>query len=378
MNSQMGRSVAVGLAESSENFAETKRPRFWLLTLLTLLISTGVRSIAQTSSAIPGIAVGQTIPTIEAPDQNGRLQTFDTLKGKNGLLLLFSRSADWCPYCKMHLLQLEQAKERFAKKGIRVASITYDSEAILKEFSIRKGITYPMLSDGGSKIIRSFGILNPEGKGFAAGIPYPGIYLVSPEGKVENRFFESQYSDRFTPNDVYAAIFGMAPSNAHQAPPVRAPHVTIQLSQSDTTVGAGSRIKLLVNVEPAPHVHLYAPGAEKNGYKVIKLDLDTSSDFRAEPMHYPPGTPFTFVALKETVPIYSKPALLTQDVVVAATKEFNSSIGTGKTIHIVGKLLYQACDDHQCYSPVQQSVSWNVQVLPLDRVRSPEAIQHKD
>jgi hypothetical protein len=71
---------------------------------------------------------------------------------------------------------------------------------------------------------------------------------------------------------------------------VRAPHVTIQLSQSDTTVGAGSRIKLLVNVEPAPHVHLYAPGAEKNGYKVIKLDLDTSSDFRAEPMHYPPGT----------------------------------------------------------------------------------------
>jgi hypothetical protein len=70
--------------------------------------------------------------------------------------------------------------------------------------------------------------------------------------------------------------------------------------------------------------------------------------------------------------------LLTQDVVVAATKEFNSSIGTGKTIHVVGKLLYQACDDHQCYSPIEQSVSWNVQVLPFDRVRSPEAIQHKD
>jgi hypothetical protein len=105
MNSQMGRSVAVGLAESSANLAGTNRPRLWLLTLLTLLIS-GVPSIAQTSSAIPGFAVGQTIPTIEALDKNGHLQTFDTLKGKNGLLLLFSRSADWLPYCKMHLLQV--------------------------------------------------------------------------------------------------------------------------------------------------------------------------------------------------------------------------------------------------------------------------------
>lgn len=42
-----------------------------------------------------GPAVGQKIPLFEAVDQNGRRQTFESLKGPNGLLLLFHRSADW-------------------------------------------------------------------------------------------------------------------------------------------------------------------------------------------------------------------------------------------------------------------------------------------
>lgn len=42
-----------------------------------------------------GPAVGERIPDFEAADQSGRRQTFETLKGRNGLLLLISRSADW-------------------------------------------------------------------------------------------------------------------------------------------------------------------------------------------------------------------------------------------------------------------------------------------
>ena len=349
-----------------------------MFAVLITLFSLGVPLNAQTAPSIPGIAVRQTIPAINVSDQNSQLQTFSSLTGRQGLLLLFSRSADWCPYCKMHLVQLEQAKSHLEAKGIRVASITYDSQAILKDFSARKGITYPMLSDTDSKIIRAFGILNPEGKGFAAGIPYPGIYLISHDGKVQKRFFESQYSDRFTPNDIYAEIFGTAPESTQKQPRVEASHVAIQVSQSDETAGAGSRIKLLVKIDPAPHVHLYAPGAEKNGYKVVKLELSGSPDFRVEPMTYALGKLYTFAALHETVPVYSEPTVLSQDIVVAATRDFVGSIGTGRTMRIEGKLLYQACNDHECFAPVQQPVSWDVKVLPFDRVRSPEALRHKD
>ncbi len=51
------------------------------------------------ASAEEGIAtgpdVGTKIPDITAPDQYGKVRTFESLRGPEGLLLLFHRSADW-------------------------------------------------------------------------------------------------------------------------------------------------------------------------------------------------------------------------------------------------------------------------------------------
>ena len=42
-----------------------------------------------------GLAVGQKAPAFSIRDQFGRVQSLDTLKGTNGTVLLFFRSADW-------------------------------------------------------------------------------------------------------------------------------------------------------------------------------------------------------------------------------------------------------------------------------------------
>ena len=42
-----------------------------------------------------GLSVGQMAPGFSVPDQFGNPQSLDTLKGKNGTVLLFFRSADW-------------------------------------------------------------------------------------------------------------------------------------------------------------------------------------------------------------------------------------------------------------------------------------------
>jgi hypothetical protein len=42
-----------------------------------------------------GLGVGQKAPAFSIHDQFGRVQTLDTLKGTNGTVLLFFRSADW-------------------------------------------------------------------------------------------------------------------------------------------------------------------------------------------------------------------------------------------------------------------------------------------
>ena len=42
-----------------------------------------------------GIAVGQKIPAFSIPDQNGKPQSFDSIKGPNGAAIYFMRSVDW-------------------------------------------------------------------------------------------------------------------------------------------------------------------------------------------------------------------------------------------------------------------------------------------
>jgi cytochrome oxidase Cu insertion factor (SCO1/SenC/PrrC family) len=51
--------------------------------------------VASTELMSIGLAVGQKAPPFSLRDQTGKVQTLDTLKGTNGTVLLFFRSADW-------------------------------------------------------------------------------------------------------------------------------------------------------------------------------------------------------------------------------------------------------------------------------------------
>src|ERR1022692_867047 len=93
--------------------------------------------------------------------------------------------------------------------GLGIASISYDSAALLKNFADRKGINYPLLSDPDSKVIRAFGILNdnvPKDQP-VFGIPFPGLYLIDRRGVVEAKYFEDDHRERFTAASVLVHEF---------------------------------------------------------------------------------------------------------------------------------------------------------------------------
>ena len=48
-----------------------------------------------TAAGKTGPDVGEKIPTFEVRDIDGNVRDFENLKGPNGLVLLFVRSADW-------------------------------------------------------------------------------------------------------------------------------------------------------------------------------------------------------------------------------------------------------------------------------------------
>jgi len=50
---------------------------------------------AQNEGATTGIAIGQIAPAFELKDQHGCSRTLKSLMGPKGVLLVFTRSADW-------------------------------------------------------------------------------------------------------------------------------------------------------------------------------------------------------------------------------------------------------------------------------------------
>src|ERR1700722_5761552 len=339
--------------------------RVWLLSLLfgNVFLSS---ALAQT---ITGLQPGVKAPEISLSDQTGKPQNLGTLTGPNGLLLLFFRSADWCPFCKGQLVDLERAQKLFAAKGIQVAGVSYDSPQVLAEFSRRKSITYPLLSDKGSKLIDAFGIRNVEATGAQAGIPVPGYYLIDKQGVIKQRFFEDGYINRLTANDVYQNIFGdvALPQPLRSLP---SPHVVLTTMQSDKEVTPGELVRLVVTITPDQDTHIYAPGAEKDHYIVASLTLDPSNLYSVQPTIYPKAEMMHFPESNETEPVYTGRTDLDTSVAATVNKETLAIFAKDPALHITGSLEYQACTSKVCFPRVKVPLSWTVQLTQLDRVRA--------
>lgn len=95
-------------------------------------------------------------------------------------------------------MQLSEVSNQFTSIGVEILTVTYDSNEDAKVFFDQRNLTFPILFDDQSKVIKQLGILNPgpkPGDRFY-GIPYPGIFLVDSDGVIRAKFAEESYRDR--------------------------------------------------------------------------------------------------------------------------------------------------------------------------------------
>src|SRR5437660_10782181 len=121
-----------------------------LTAILVSVVFFGATSFAEDL----GPAVGTKAPDIGTRlDQSGKPHQLSDLMGRNGLVLFFFRSADWCPFCQAQLIDLNGGVAAIEKRGYRVAGLSYDSPEILETFTAKRHLTYTLLSDPKSEII---------------------------------------------------------------------------------------------------------------------------------------------------------------------------------------------------------------------------------
>ena len=291
-------------------------------------------------------------------------------------------------------MELQDQLETLKEQGLGVAAISYDSVEVLSDFAQRRGITFPLLADDDSSVITEFGILNTvaaEGVGdnaddpdvqadvakyvsaFGAnpmivGTPYPGTFMIDGDGKVTSRFFEEFYRERNTTTNVMLKLgMGLSPIAAVEG---ETAHLKFTAYPSNTSVTVGTRFSLALDVTPGPKMHVYAPGAEEKGYKVIGFNLDQPEIARIEPVSYPESEIYYFEPLDEHVPVYQEKFTILQEVVMNGDARAEEVMSTMDALTLTGTLYYQACDDAICFLPQSIPVSFTVDLEMPDRQRA--------
>lgn len=186
--------------------------------MLTGLVATADDHGDATSNMIC-VEAGTEAPAIAALTASGDPVDLSGITGEKGAVLVFSRSLDWCPYCKAQALELETVKADLEAEGWTLNLITYDSPAILADFAEEKALTYTFLSDTGSATIDAFGLRNaemPAGSRFD-GVPHPAIVYIKANGEVAGVQKEEGYKTR-PPTEGIPQLVSLINQGAPSAP----------------------------------------------------------------------------------------------------------------------------------------------------------------
>jgi hypothetical protein len=264
-------------------------------------------------------------------------------------------------------VELQGRLETLKREGLGLVAVSYDPVPVLAEFAKRRGITFPLLSDAGSAIIRQYGLLNTAVAASSPqyGVPFPGTFIVDAKGTVTSRHFETAYQER----DTITSILVKRGANLElPATTIRATHISLTTYATDRVAAPGTHFSVVMDVVPGPKIHVYAPGV--TGYKPIAIEVHPQPGLVVRGAQFPKAGDYFFKPLNEHVAVYQKPFRIVQDLEIDPSPQAAAALKHRTEMTITGSLTYQACDDKVCFTPQSLPLAWTIGLRGLDRERA--------
>lgn len=199
-----------------------------------------------------------------------------------------------------------------------------------------------MLSDKGSRVIREFGILNtnvPPGHPFY-GIPFPGDYLVGPDGAVQAKFFLPEYQRRVASSQILMQRFGDKSDGNMLL--IKSEDLQARITLSANHAAPGQQIGLVAEFTLSPGWHVYGEPLPEN-YTPTALTFELA-DVAKQSVVFPRAKMMALAGLKETLPVYTGSFEARGNILI------KPGLGPGEH-KIKGTLAFQECNDSICKLP---------------------------
>ena len=248
----------------------------------------------------------------------------------------------------------------FDAAGVRVYALSYDEADALSDFRKAHRITYTLLSDPDSEVIRQFGILNTLIKSDGHpwyGIPYPGTYVVDGDGTITHKFFDSNLAVRVGPEQLLRALRGEAVAiSSVVSEPAEPDEVAMSVFLDGESLTPTVQRDLVVSFSVPEGRHVYAEPAPE-GSVAVDVTLDANDRLVQRPLIRPAGEPHTLAGTSESFPVHHGAFELRLPLTVNGRVQGDDA---GASLTLSGTVRWQACDDEVCDIPVSRSFELTV------------------
>jgi hypothetical protein len=223
-----------------------------------------------------------------------------------------------------------------------------------------------MLSDVGSHVIREFGIFNtniPPDHKMLYGIPFPGDFLIAPDGTVRDKAFLPNYEHRPTASSIVARNF--SDDAASNSVAIKTDVLSGTIGLSGDRCFPGQELGLAIRLNIAPGWHIYGRPLPAH-YQALEVTLK-SSLIDQQTLDLPAPRSLELKALRETLPVYEGELIaqgkahvrwsppMPAKFLLAMADQIEPGL-----YQIEGEVRFQACSDQVCEPP--QTISFK---LPL-------------
>lgn len=250
--------------------------------------------------------------------------------------------------------------DAYRDAGVRLYTLSYDEPDALADYAEAHGVTFTMLSDPSSEVIKAFGILNtliPPDDHPWYGIPFPGAYAIDAEGTIVAKFFEHNFAVRPGPEQMLAAALGEAFEVESSNAPAETVSVEVALDGDRLPMGVTREIVATFRVPESQH--LYGEPAPE-GLVAAAIEVDDTPGILTYTPVAPPTSPLTLTGSAETLQIYDGDVALRLPVAQNGRHMVKDDDGR-RYVTVSGRVRWQACDDKECFQPASEPFSFRVE-----------------
>ena len=251
-------------------------------------------------------------------------------------------------------MELQGIAKALDARGIALFAISYDPVETLASFAAKYGITYSLLADSGSRVIRQLDMLDEDlekhhaefGRSVAddqRGVAYPGVFLLDREGIVVKKRLHPNYRRRDTGPGLLGELLGSPVADHGSEQQAQGDVVTVRAYLDSPTYRWHQQLHLILEVTVAGGWHVYGTPVP-HGYVPLGVEVEPLPGLEAGRPSWPATHPSRLAGLDEEFWVHegtvrgSVPLTLTADP------------GAGD-VRIRARVRYQACNDTTCRPP---------------------------